>query len=256
MASVPCRPGGARGVARSLRSRASDSDERGSALLGAAAVLLTIARLARRPLDLVELGPSAGLNLLWDRYGYRLRGRELGRPSVAAPALGRGTQPGARSAVAHIGRGWAAARDRSRPGRRHDRGGHPATGYVRSRRRLPVRVYDAEWRRCARTRRSSSRATTSTSFRRCSESVTSARSPWSSRRSRRSTSPMSERTPSARGHRRGRSGRSARLDLDADTGGAWPTARRLPGRACALAGRRRRIVARMDVRGTGSRWAG
>src|SRR5215210_2065151 len=24
-----------------------------------------------RPLDLVELGPSAGLNLLWDRYGYR-----------------------------------------------------------------------------------------------------------------------------------------------------------------------------------------
>jgi len=24
-----------------------------------------------RPLDLLELGPSAGLNLMWDRYGYR-----------------------------------------------------------------------------------------------------------------------------------------------------------------------------------------
>jgi hypothetical protein len=32
---------------------------------------LTIAREAGRPLDLLELGPSAGLNLLWDRYGYR-----------------------------------------------------------------------------------------------------------------------------------------------------------------------------------------
>jgi hypothetical protein len=26
-----------------------------------------------RPLDVVELGPSAGLNLVWDRYGYRYR---------------------------------------------------------------------------------------------------------------------------------------------------------------------------------------
>jgi hypothetical protein len=32
---------------------------------------LTLSQLSGLPLDLVELGPSAGLNLLWDRYGYR-----------------------------------------------------------------------------------------------------------------------------------------------------------------------------------------
>jgi len=31
-----------------------------------------------RPLDVVELGPSAGLNLLWDRYGYRYGETEWG----------------------------------------------------------------------------------------------------------------------------------------------------------------------------------
>ncbi len=33
-------------------------------------LFLTVAAMARRPLDLVELGTSAGLNLFWDRYRY------------------------------------------------------------------------------------------------------------------------------------------------------------------------------------------
>ena len=35
-----------------------------------------------RPLDLVELGPSGGLNLFWDRYGYRYGNRSWGEPGA------------------------------------------------------------------------------------------------------------------------------------------------------------------------------
>jgi hypothetical protein len=36
-------------------------------------IFLTVARLSGRPLDLLELGTSGGLNLLWDHYQYRYR---------------------------------------------------------------------------------------------------------------------------------------------------------------------------------------
>ena len=36
-------------------------------------IFLTVARLSGRPLDLLELGTSGGLNLLWDQYQYRYR---------------------------------------------------------------------------------------------------------------------------------------------------------------------------------------
>ena len=43
-------------------------------------LLLRVAeRMSADTFDLVELGPSAGLNLVWDRYGYRYRAGEWGR---------------------------------------------------------------------------------------------------------------------------------------------------------------------------------
>ena len=45
-------------------------------------IFLTVARLSGRPLDLLELGTSGGLNLFWDQYQYRYRnGTWLGRRS-------------------------------------------------------------------------------------------------------------------------------------------------------------------------------
>jgi hypothetical protein len=43
-------------------------------------IFLAVARVAGRPLDLVELGTSGGLNLLWDRYGYRYDAGPWGDP--------------------------------------------------------------------------------------------------------------------------------------------------------------------------------
>lgn len=52
-------------------------------------LLLAFAEVARRyggrPLALVEVGASAGLNLLWDRYGYRYEG--LGRVGDSSAAV-------------------------------------------------------------------------------------------------------------------------------------------------------------------------
>jgi hypothetical protein len=47
---------------------------------------LTVSRIAGRPLDLIELGAAAGLNLCWDRYRYRYQAGAWG-PTDAALAL-------------------------------------------------------------------------------------------------------------------------------------------------------------------------
>jgi hypothetical protein len=57
-------------VARFLREQAVQTNEV-QRCTGLMLGFLLLARESGRRLDLVELGPSAGLNLLWDRYRYR-----------------------------------------------------------------------------------------------------------------------------------------------------------------------------------------
>jgi hypothetical protein len=42
-----------------------------------------------RPIDLVELGPSGGLNLLWDRYAYTYDGARWGRDNASLELTGQ-----------------------------------------------------------------------------------------------------------------------------------------------------------------------
>jgi hypothetical protein len=60
-------------------------------------LLPLLLRVARRTgaeaFDLVELGPSAGLNLVWDRYGYRYEAGEWGAPNARLWFEGEERQP-------------------------------------------------------------------------------------------------------------------------------------------------------------------
>jgi hypothetical protein len=70
-----------------IASRVTNTNEVGrSALLHAA--FRAVAKEAGEPLNLIEIGPSAGLNLIWDRYGVRYhRGGETLPLPVPDPAL-------------------------------------------------------------------------------------------------------------------------------------------------------------------------
>lgn len=56
-------------------------------------VFLLAARDAGRPLDLVELGTSAGLNLVWDRYCYRYEAGEWGGDEARVVLSGEERRP-------------------------------------------------------------------------------------------------------------------------------------------------------------------
>jgi hypothetical protein len=51
--------------------------------------LEAIRRTGARELDLVELGPSAGINLVWDRYGYSYESGTWGAPSPELRLAGK-----------------------------------------------------------------------------------------------------------------------------------------------------------------------
>ncbi len=56
-------------------------------------LFLTVAAAAQRPLDLLELGTSAGLNLLWDRYRYEYDAGSWGPEDSELVLRGEGRAP-------------------------------------------------------------------------------------------------------------------------------------------------------------------
>ncbi len=56
-------------------------------------LFLTIARVAQKPLDLIELGPSGGLHLLWDRFFYRYGSGTWGEPASGVSLSGEERAP-------------------------------------------------------------------------------------------------------------------------------------------------------------------
>lgn len=57
-------------IRRLISARSVQTNEVGRSALLLPAFVLVSRQAQRRPLHLVEIGASAGLNLLWDRYGY------------------------------------------------------------------------------------------------------------------------------------------------------------------------------------------
>ena len=60
---------------------------------GLSSALPRVAQVAQRPLDLIELGTSAGLNLYWDRYHYRYEAGTWGDPEAPLQLGGEERSP-------------------------------------------------------------------------------------------------------------------------------------------------------------------
>ena len=120
-------------VSARLHQRAGRSDERGAALLGACCrcFLRVAQRTGAQSVDLVELGPSAGLNLVWDRYRYRYEAGEWGSPAAGAPVRGRGAPARSGGAARALAAGSRPGGNRPRADRRHERGGRTSPALLR-----------------------------------------------------------------------------------------------------------------------------
>jgi hypothetical protein len=78
-----------------LASRLPQTNEVGRSSL----LLAGLAQLAAEPVTLLDVGASAGLNLLLDRYAYLdAQGHLLGQSTVTVPCSVRGVRPGAEGA--------------------------------------------------------------------------------------------------------------------------------------------------------------
>ncbi len=95
-------------------------------------LLLRVAqRTGAKTFDLVELGPSAGLNLVWDRYRYRYEAGEWGREDAVLSFEGEERRPVPGELLEPRTAGSWSNRDRPLADRRHERGRRTAAALVR-----------------------------------------------------------------------------------------------------------------------------
>ena len=76
-----------------LRRFVSDQSVQTNEVQRCWALLPAFLALGERPLDVVELGPSAGLNLLWDRYRYEYAAGSWGAPDASLALSGFERRP-------------------------------------------------------------------------------------------------------------------------------------------------------------------
>ena len=220
--------------------------------IGAAPAFLTIAAETGLPLELLELGPSAGLNLELDRYRYVYAEGTWGDPAAPLDARrGRGGPRArrrccaARCAIrrrrgvdlapvdATTDEGLTLLRAFLWPG---PRGSRPPP---RRRGRRPARRRERPGADPRRLRRTCSR--------RCSPSDPTTRSPSSSRPPRPATCPRGARADRRRAGRRGGGRPPARLGLRPQAATSGRASARTPGSSSCASGRRRCATSRTST---------